>query len=41
MDIEDHIGFFVLAGVDLLAVIVCAIALTWAAIRDGRNILPR
>jgi hypothetical protein len=41
MDLEDHVGFLALAGVDLLAIVACAVALMWAAVRDGREMLRR
>jgi hypothetical protein len=41
MHLGDHIGFFALAGVDLIAVVACASVLTWAAVREGREMLRR
>jgi hypothetical protein len=41
MDFVDRIGFVVLAGVDLMSVVTCPIVLTWAAVRDCREMLRR
>ena len=37
MDYDDHIGFLVLAMIDVLAVAAVGLALMWAAVRDGRE----